>query len=261
MTSTEKNEINSKISKEDAALYRLFAIIGFAIVGFTGLVIVGNNEGKCWDTFSAWWFKALMLALFAACIAAAVLSYLGKIKWKSSVFSIEGIGAFFAPIFFLLAVYTNMASSNSKAKIAFVAIVFIAFICNIYPIGYSIFSASMTLCGMFMYYLSKNKGDFNGKLFDKALKIVSYPMAFILPLALIAVLLIAKRNGGNFKLGKKTIFSVKDKAIFNSMLVILCAAVIFSAAVLIFHAAFVPAIIALGVIYITVGIICTIKIL
>ena len=59
-------EKTPSVSKEDAALYRLFAVLGFAIICFAGLILIGKNEGRCWGVLASWWFKTIMYLLFAA---------------------------------------------------------------------------------------------------------------------------------------------------------------------------------------------------
>lgn len=258
---SNKKVKKTEISREDAALYRLFAIIVFAIAGFAGLITLGENEGRSWGVLSAVWFKVIMLVLLAASVAAFTLEKLGKLKPDLKIFNIGGLCEFFAPLFILFASYSEMTSANTKCKVALVAVIFIAFIANIYPKTYALFSTFVALSAAFMYYIGKDAGLFSGKLFDMILKVISYPLAFLVPAAIIIALVTAKRNKGKFRIGKRTLFRISDDTVFTSLLTVMCAAMILSAVVLFVPSLLVMAEIALGTLFIVVGIICTIKIL
>lgn len=262
MTKTStKPENRPSIPKEDAALYRLFAIIAFAVAGFAWLIAIGKHEGKYFDLFASVWFKAGMLVLFAASAAVIVLSLLGRIKNNGSIFSLAGICAVAAPVFLIFASYTEMTNANIKSKILFIAVIFIAFIANVYPKNHARFSAAVMVCAASMYYLGHYWAKFSGRLFDQLAKAASYPAAFIIPAALLVILFIAKKNGGTFKVKGKKLFSINDKTVFWGMVTISAAAIVFSAIILILPISFLPLMIAFGAIYIVLGIICTIKIL
>lgn len=248
------------IPKEDAALYRLFALIAFAIAGFAGLVAIGKNEGKCWDLFANGWFKAAMLLLFAASLFFVARGFV-KGRNENKIFSLSGICAFAAPLFLLFAAYTEMTNASVKFKVALVAVVFIAFIANIYPKNYMRFSIITLLCAVFMYYLNTPWNIITGRLFDQILKAASYPLAFLIPAALIIMLVGTEKSDGVFRIKDKKIFVVSDRTVYYAMIAFLAAEIVFSAIILVTPAAFLPLMIAYGVIYLVIGIICTIKIL
>lgn len=262
MTMNSNKKVNkTEISREDAALYRLFAIIAFAIAGFAGLIAIGENEGRLWNVLSSVWFKVIMLVLLAASIAAFVLERIGKLKLDLKIFTVGGLCEFFAPLFLMFASYSEMTSANTKCKIALVAVIFIAFIANVYPKSYAIFSTVAAFSAMFMYYLGKDFGLFSGKLLDMIIKVAAYPMAFIIPAGIAAALFIAKKNKGKFKIGRRTLFRISDKTVFASLITVLGAAILLSALVLIVPSLLIIAEITFGALFIAVGIICTIKIL
>ena len=261
MTMKSSNiEKTPSVSKEDAALYRLFAVLGFAILCFAGLILIGNNEGRCWGVLASWWFKAIMYLLFAASIVFVVLDKIGKLTIKNNVFSLSGVCAFLAPVFLMFAVYTHMTDSNIKFKIALIALVFITFIFNVAPKNYGIFTTICAVCAICLYYIATSKGYFNSKFIDLALKVISYPVGIILPVLSAVVLIIAKKNHGVFKIGKRTLLKINDVSSVVPMVVMMGVAVICAAALIVFPTILLPAVIAYGVVFVAVGIICTTKI-
>ena len=253
-------EKTPSVSREDAALYRLFAVLGFAILCFAGLVLIGKNEGRCWGVLASWWFKTLMYLLFAASVVFAVLDKIGKFTVKNSVFSLGGACAFLAPVFLMFAFYTHMTDANLKLKIALIAIVFVTFIFNVAPKNYGIFTTICLVCAAGLYYLATSKGYFNSKTVDLAFKMLSYPVVIIVPVLCAVMLLMAKKNHGVFKLGKRKLFKVNDVSSVIPMVVMMGVAVVCAVTLMIFPAILLPVIIAYGVVFVAVGIICTTKI-
>ena len=70
--STTNQNARPELPREDAALYRLFAVIAYAIIGFAAIITVGKNEGKCTGVFANTFYMAGMLALFAALVFGVV---------------------------------------------------------------------------------------------------------------------------------------------------------------------------------------------
>lgn len=257
---TSQVERTPSISKEDAALYRLFAVLGFAIVCFAGLILIGKNEGLCWGVLASLWFKIPMYLLFAASVVLAVLHKAGKLVIANNVFSLGGACAFLAPVFLMFAVYTHMTSANVKAKIALIAIVFIAFIFNVAPKNYGIFTTVSAICALCIYYIATPKGYLNSKVFELMLKVLSYPVGIVLPVLAAVVLLLAKKNNGVFKLGKLKLLKINDLSTIIPMVVMMCVALVCAIAMIFVPSLLVPFIIAYGVVFVAVGIICTTKI-
>lgn len=259
MKRNDKTMKNNSIPKEDISLYRLFAIIIFAIIGFIGLGYVGNNEGFLINYgFARPWCIALMSVLFVASAVTAVILHSKKIG-AQAIFPLFGILSIAAPVFFVFALFSEMSSPSVKARVAFLIIVFIAFVKNIYPMSYYRALYVFSACGVSLYYLSTSAKS--AYLLDYALKILSYPVAFLLPIAVIVMFITAKKNGGSFRLFGKSVLRLSNTTRFIGMITVMAIAVIAAALIILIPSLFIISIIVYLASFLVFGIICTIQLM
>ena len=260
--STTNQNARPELPREDAALYRLFAVIAYAIIGFAAIITVGKNEGQCTGVFANTFYMAGMLALFAALVFGVVY---GKIKnIKGRVFSLAGVCASVAPLVLAFALYNELTRANVKIKFAFIAIIFILFIYNLCPKIYTYVSGASIMCAASVYYLSIPMGTFTGsavRVLDVILKVLSYPTAFLVPVFVIYAMVESKKHDGKFRLGKMKIRFSKDKAVSIGLVVLMAALFASAVIVLIWPTLLLTCQVAVAVIFAILGIMCTIKIL
>ena len=169
-----------------------------------------------------------------------------------------------APLVLAFGLYNELTRADAKLKIAFVALIFVLFMANLCPKIYTYVSGVTVLCAMSVYYNSISMGTFTQgavRVLDVILKVLSYPMGFILPVAVVYAAVTAMKNDGRFKLGKIKIAFSKDKVVFIGLIVLM--ALLFASAVItLAFPALLPACeIAIAVVFAILGIICTIKVL
>ena len=262
MTKSTTNNTRPALPKEDAALYRLLAVIAYAIIGFTLIIVAGKNYAAFSPVFRNGFYIAGMLVLFAALVFGTVYGITKKIKGR--VFSLAGVCASVAPLVLAFGLYNELTRADAKLKIAFVALIFVLFMANLCPKIYTYVSGVTVLCAMSVYYNSISMGTFTQgavRVLDVILKVLFYPMGFILPVAVVYAAVTAMKNDGRFKLGKIKIAFSKDKVVFIGLIVLM--ALLFASAVItLAFPALLPACeIAIAVVFAILGIICTIKVL
>ncbi len=260
--STANHNARPELPKEDAALYRLFAVIAYAIIGFAAIITVGKNEGKCTGVFANTFYMVGMLALFAALVFGAVY---GKIKnIKGRAFSLAGVCASAAPLVLSFALYNELTRANVKIKFAFIAIIFILFIDNLCPKIYTYVSGAAIICAASVYYLSVPMGTFTGsavRVLDVIFKVLSYPIAFLIPVFTVYAMIESRKHDGKFRLGKIKLRFSKDKTVSAGLVVLMGALFASAVIVLVWPALLLTCQVAVAVIFAILGIICTIKIL
>lgn len=262
MTKDTNNKTRPALPKEDAALYRLLAVIAYAIIGFAIIIAIGKNEGALGGIFVNGFYIAGMLVLFAALVFGIVYGMLKNIKGR--VFSLAGVCAAVAPLVLSLGLYNELTRANIKIKVAFTALVFILFIANLCPKIYAYVSVVTALCAASVYYISVSMGTFTGssvRVLDIFMKILSYPIGILLPVAAAYAAIVANKNEGRLRLGKVRLQFSTDKVVFFGLVILM--AVLFASAVIMIA---LPTLllyceIAIGAVLALLGIICTIKLL
>lgn len=262
MTKDTNNKTRPALPKEDAALYRLLTVIAYAIIGFAIIIAIGKNEGALGGVFVNGFYIAGMLVLFAALVFGIVYGMLKNIKGR--VFSLAGVCAAVAPLILSLGLYNEMTRANIKIKVAFIALVFILFIANLCPKIYTYVSAVTVLCAASVYYISVPMGMFTGssvRVLDIFMKIISYPIGILLPIAAAYAAIVANKNEGRFRLGKLRLQFSTDKVVFFGFAILMAVLFVSAVIMLVFPALLLSCEIAIGAVLALLGIICTIKLL
>ncbi len=252
-----KKTQKAPIPKEDIQLYRLFAIFGAAILGFAGLRLIGNYEGRIFGflAFGQWIAAALLVAVIAGLV---YIRFVKKLDESTRVFTSVGIAYFLIPLLLMLVTYRHIHDANVKFQVAFALVSLFAIVFNVFKREFRNISALVFADALFLYYASAK--TYNG--FETALAYVSKVLVFLVPVAVIVLLAIAMRaKGGKVVVGGKNIYTLPER--FSGVLALVMAAILLVAGALlvIFPAAFTYVMIALLVLYVIVGIVCTIRLI
>lgn len=251
----KKNQKLSAMPKEDVQLYRLFAVFGAAIIGFAGLRLV--NESKLLRVLA--WGRWVALALLAAAIGWVVyVHFVKRIDESGKVFTSVGVSYFLIPILFMLVMYPSFEKANMKFQIAFAGISLFAVIYNIFKREFKNISALTFVCAVCLYYVHTVTYDLPETIFAYLCK----GLSFVLPLAVIALLICAFRaKNGVVKVAGREIYKLESR--FGGILTLILCILFLVASVLLFlvPSSFVYVMISLLVLYVVVGIVCTIRLI
>lgn len=262
MTKDTNNKTRPALPKEDAALYRLLAVIAYAIIGFTLIIVAGKNYAAFSPVFRNGFYMAGMLVLFAALVFGTVYGLIKNIKGRA--FSLAGVCAAAAPLVLAFGLYNELTRADIKIKVAFAALIFVLFIANLCPKIYTYVAGCTVLCAISVYYNSVSMGTFTAsavRVLDVILKVLAYPIGFLVPAAVIYAAVTASKHDGRFKLCKIRLHFSTDKTFFVGLIVLMAVLVVSAALVLIVPSLLLACEIAIGVVFAVLGIICTIKIL
>ena len=255
MTKDTNNKTRPALPKEDAALYRLLAVIAYAIIGFTLIIVAGKNYAAFSPVFRNGFYMA-------ALVFGTVYGLIKNIKGRA--FSLAGVCAAAAPLVLAFGLYNELTRADIKIKVAFAALIFVLFIANLCPKIYTYVAGCTVLCAISVYYNSVSMGTFTAsavRVLDVILKVLAYPIGFLVPAAVIYAAVTASKHDGRFKLCKIRLHFSTDKTVFVGLIVLMAVLVVSAALVLIVPSLLLACEIAIGVVFAVLGIICTIKIL
>ena len=200
-----------KLSKNDTVFYRLLLLFVYAVVSLVGINIVLKYEIDCRKVFSSIFFIIGALLVFAFCVFVIIKKF-GEnniIRWNS-------IAKVVAPVFLMLAIYTNIDHGNFKTEIVIIASVILGFIFIVYPKAFYFVSIAMVVEYFSVYYVNHSSTH----VIDKILNVLSYPIAILVPVCAI-VLGILLTKGKLDKVKKILNISKKNAKLFNIMIIVL----------------------------------------
>ncbi len=237
----KKTKIEAKHSAEDIQLYRLFCIFGAAILGFALFRMVPYNVFSRILGVGQWVALALCLATIGVFIYFRVVK---KLDESSRIVTIGGIAYFLIPIFLLLACYRSISNPEFKCQVAFGFVALYAVIYNIFKKNFCSISATTFLAIIALYYASRETYN----TIENVIAVVAMVAIFVLPVALAAKV-------------RLDIRAKNEADRFDTILThIMCALLLVCAVItLINQAIFSYILISILVVYVIIGIVCTIR--
>ncbi len=241
----KKNTV--KWSADDLQLYRLFCILGAAVLGFAAFHFIS------YATF----FKVLeygqWVTLALSVLAIGALCYIRLVKKpdeSEKLITSTGVAYFVIPVLLLLTCFRQLEDPIFKCQVVFGFLSVFAVICNIFKNEIKVISAVTFLSLASLYYASHPLYTW----LEIALNGISKVMIFLIPAILLAVALFSK-------LSKKMKDSIKDR--FGAVLCVIMGAVLLASALvlLIVPAIFLYVMISVLVVYVVIGIVCTIRLI
>lgn len=258
-TNANKKKYNTKA--DETAIFRVLALIFAAIIGFGALSLLDTYKSKLFSYIMngdkpVMTVFAIVLPVFAV-VAALTVAYFVYCKKKhidESRRAVTSFGIMFSALFVLISLVLIRFLTNAmiKVEVLFFAAVILAFIYNICPrsfFGFSLFSA---VSGAALYYIGSgvNYG------LDRAFQIIAYVYAVAAPVAVVILAVLGAR-------GKKAGFFAKDgdDMKFYNIFRVIMAVLLLAFAIVCIFADFMTVylIAAYFVIYLALGIFCTIK--
>lgn len=245
------------MSQEDIQLYRLFLIFGAAILGFAGLRRLSDIEGAFLNFLSVGSWIALALLI----VTTAVLIYVRcvkKVDESGRVVTSVGVAYFLIPTFFILFAYPYFDKANAKFQLLFALISVFAVIYNIFKREFKNITALTFVCAIGLYYTANATYDVLETIFAIAAK----ALMIAAPAIVIVLLICAFSNKkGIVSFGKHKIYELPSK--FGGIVALVVSAALLLAALLLL---FVPTLftyvmISILVLYVALGIVCTIRLI
>ncbi|MCR5457323.1 MAG: hypothetical protein K6F14_04545 [Clostridiales bacterium] len=257
-TDIKMEEKKKMMPKEDIALYRLLAIILFGVAVFVFACFIG--DAGMWTFFSSTVTKIILITLFAVVAFFAVRGIIVG-NPDNKVFTIGSVCCVMAPVLLVLAFFHFFGTCRGDLlKIVAIATTIVAFVKVVYPSNY--FKITLVAACAFVAMFFMQLPGVPSKFFmNIVFKILAWPLGIVLPLCVLVLMFLAKKNKGKFKLGKVVDVDIsKNNDISFWGAVVLMTVAIVGTVIL----AIVPAIylIVMGVylgLFIIVGVICTIK--
>ncbi len=247
----EKNITNKKkdvkVASEDLQLYRLFCIFGAAILGFAAFRMIPYATFSRVLLYGQWVALGLLVLVIGAYI---YIRFVKKPDEYGKVITSTGIAYFLIPVLLLLATFRLMEQPIFKCQVAFGFVALFAAIYNIFKKEFRVISALTFISIVSLYYASTPLYSW----FEMTLNVISKGLIFLLPIALIAVILFAKKS-------KKFSEFIEDR--FGALItVIMCVILLVCAVVvLLVPSAFLYVMLAIFAVYIVLGIVCTIRLI
>ncbi len=250
-----KKTQKAPIPKEDIQFYRLLAIFGAAILGFAGLRLVNESKLRYVLGVGQWIAAVLLIAVVAGLI---YLHRVKKVDESSRVFTSVGVAYFLIPVLLICMTYRHIHNANVKYQVAFAMVSLFAVIYNVFKREFKNISAFAIANAFFLYYASAK--TYNA--FETVIAYVSKVLVFVLPVLVIALLVLAMRaKNGAVVISGKEIYRLPSK-IGGILALVMAAALLIAGVILVLlPVAFAYVMIALLVIYILIGIVCTIRLI
>ncbi len=239
----KNNQNQAKHLAEDIQLYRLFCIFGAAILGFALFRMVPYN------VFSRILGVGQWIALGLCVLAIGGYLYIRLVKKpdeSNRIVTTTGLAYFLIPVLLMLACYRTISDPSFKCQVAFGFIALYAAIYNIFKKNFSDISAVAFLSIVSLYYASISTYNW----IENTLSVVAKIAIFLIPVALIVKILLDRRNNKNADRFDMIL------ALIMSILLIVCAVI-----VLIVPSVFLYMMISILVVYVVVGIVCTIRLI
>ncbi len=243
---TQKKET---ISAEDIQLYRLFCILGAAILGFSVFHYIPGAELAKFLNVGRWITLTLLI------LTAGTYVYIRFVKKPDETHQIltsTGAAYFLIPVLLLLTCYNSMEQPDFKCKVAFGFLSLFAAIYNIYVVKkeFRAITAATLLSVVTLYYASHRFYIEFEIVFSAVCKV----LAFLIPLALLIAVWLPKRP-------KKLKTMVSDR--FGAVLCTVMSAVLLIGALIlvVVPSVFLSVFIAVLAVYVVIGIVCTIRLI
>lgn len=261
MNTKENKKYNAKA--EETAIYRVIALIFVAMAGFGALTLLDKYKAKLFS-YIIINDKPVVSAITLIIIALAVIAALSVVYYictrkkgkDESGKVVTSFGIMSSAVFVLVSFVLIRFLSNAmiKVQVLFFAAVLLAFLYNICARSFFEFSLFSVVSGAALYYAgsSANYG------LDKALEIISKIYVFAAPVAIIVLMLVSGKKGA--KLFGKATEKREDAKFYNVFWVIMAVLLaVFAAICMAVNFVTVYLIVSFFVIYLALGIFCTIK--
>ncbi|MBQ9748936.1 MAG: hypothetical protein IJV98_09145 [Clostridia bacterium] len=243
----EKNKKNTNVdvkhTAEDIQLYRLFCIFGAAILGFALFRMVPYNVFSRVLGIGQWVALGLLVLVIGGYLFVRLVR---KPDESGRIVTSTGLAYFLIPVLLMLACYRTMSDPGFKCQVAFGFVALFAAIYNIFKQDFSRISAVTFLSIISLYYASTATYNWLENIFAVAAKIA----IFLIPALMIAKILLDRR-------------AKKDVSRFDMVLTLAMCAFLLACAVLVLivPSIFLYAMITILVVYVIVGIVCTIRLI
>ena len=251
------NESNSStLKRRDIVFYRLLVLFAYAILSIVGVNLLKQNYNvkDLFMVLNSVYFKIGMLVLFIAAIAVVVMRI-----GKDRVIRLYVIAGLLAPLFFVVGIYTNVTNASLKALCVVIASIVVGFVYIVFSKKFFFYTLFVTLDYFALYYLYR--GIDPNRIVDVIIQIVSYPIAFIIPVVGI-VLSVFSLLGKELKIGKLELVDKNSNKLTTIMCLVL-SVVLLVAAILSFIVPILYTVLwyVLLIVIVVVGIVCIIKLL
>ncbi len=244
-----KNQNTEKLSADDIQLYRLFCILGAAILGFAGFHYISPATFSKALRYGQWVTLVLLIA------TVGVYCYIRLVKKPDEskrIVTSTGVAYFLIPVLLMLTCFRSLEQPVFKCMVAFGFVSLFAAIYNIFVVKkeFRVITATTLLSIITLYYASHT-------LYSDLEKIISIAckgLVVLIPAALLVAAILSSRS-------KKLKSVISDR--FSSVLCIIMSAVLLICALLalIVPSAFLYIFITVLTTYVIVGVVCTIRLI
>lgn len=252
----KKTQRKSALPREDLQLYRLFAIIGAAIIGFAGLNLINESKLLTFLLKGGRWGALVLLVLSIAW--PIYIRCIRKIDESGKVFTSVGVSYFLIPVFLMLVTYPTFSNANVKYQVAFAGISIFAVIYNVFKREFKNISALTFVCAALLYYVHATTYNWLEDVIGIAAKI----LIFIIPAAVIFLLVCAfVSKNGSVKISGREIYRLPSK-FAGTLALIMCVFFLLAGLLLLLvPQTYLYIMISLLALYVIIGIVCTIRLI
>jgi hypothetical protein len=240
-----------KIKKEDVALYRIVLLIIEGMIGFPIIGLFRNINGN-----ASVFLCIIGCLIFASGIAILVyFKFVLKKDETGKLITSRTVGVGLSIVGFILAIFPFLYEASSKLQVAFIMLIILGCIYNLYSRGF--FDVSVAICiGIVFSFFINNTAFTHLELF-----LGYFAKIAVFPIAIVGLIFAVMKIFGAKKLGKFSVLLPENRfyAVISAFVwtsVAVCAALLmmFSVLYALVLAYFI-------VLFIVLGIICTIKLL
>lgn len=240
-----------KIKKEDVALYRIVLLIIEGMIGFPIIGLLKNINGK-----ASIFLCIIGCLIFVSGIAVpAYFKFVLKKDENEKLITSKTVGVGLSIAGAILAIAPFLYEASSKLQVAFIMLILLGCIYNLYSKGF--FDVSVALCmGIVFAFFINNTAFTHLELFlGYFAKIAVFPVA-IVGLVFAVMKIFGVKNVGKLSvmLPENRFYAVISALVWASVAVCAALLMLFSALYALVLACFI-------VLFIVLGIICTIKLL
>ena len=248
-------EALAKKQKDDVALYRIIILLLGGMIGFPLIGMLGKIPKEIWDEY---------MPLFCICgwvlVATAIFVpvYFKKVLKKNEdgkLITSFGIGVSLALSGFIFALYPFLDDASGKFQIAFIMVILTGCVYHLYTRGFFEISVSLCVCMVFFYFINVQPFTYFELFLNYFCKIAVFPVS-ICGLVLTILKLVGVKEGKKFSrlLPDNRFYAVISAVVWGSALAAAALLIAFSASFVFILTYFI-------VLFIVLGIICTIKLL
>ncbi len=243
------NQNTEKLSADDIQLYRLFCILGAAILGFAGFHYISPATFSKVLRYGQWVTLVLLIATVGVY---CYIHFVKKPDESKRIVTTTGVAYFLIPVLLLLTCFRSLEQPVFKCMVAFGFVSLFAAIYNIFVVKkeFRVITGVTLLSVVALYYASHTLYS----TLEISISVACKALVFLIPAALLAAALFPNRS-------KKLKESISDR--FASVLCIIMSVVLLICAflALIVPSAFLYIFITVLTTYVIVGVVCTIRLI